>query len=126
MGTLSPDLQRAVVCIAAWVGALLHLPTVTVLSIFQKAIATFPSHHQVLSVGQVEETHATSLLEVALQLPLAAGAEDTWEGVSSGRCHDTASLFRGGLHAAALAVMAHAEVVANLVGHGGCCSNGML
>lgn len=60
----------------------LHLPTVTVLSIFQKAIATFPSHYQVFGVGQVEETHATSLLEVALQLPLAAGAEDTWEGVS--------------------------------------------
>lgn len=43
-----------------------------------------------------------------------------------GRCHDTAALFWGGLHAAALAVVAHAKVVANLVGHGGCCSDGML
>lgn len=59
----------------------LHLPAVTVLSFLQKAIATFPSHHQVLGVGQVEETHPTSLLEVALQLPLAAGAEHAREGV---------------------------------------------
>lgn len=63
----------------------LHLPAVTVFSFLQKAIATFPSHHQVLGVRQVEETHATSLLEVVLQLPLAAGAEHAREGMSARR-----------------------------------------
>lgn len=61
----------------------LHLPAVTVLSVLQKAVATLAAHHQVLGVGQVEETHASSLLEVVLQLPLAAGAEDAREGVAA-------------------------------------------
>lgn len=61
----------------------LHLPAVTVLSLLQKAVATLAAHHQVLGVGQVEETHASSLLEVVLQLPLAAGAEDAREGVAA-------------------------------------------
>lgn len=64
-------------------GPYLHLPAVAVFSFLQKAVATFPSHYQVLGVGQVEETHATSLLEVVLQLPLAAGAEHAREGVSA-------------------------------------------
>ena len=43
-----------------------------------------------------------------------------------GRCHDAATLLRGGLHAAARAVVAHAEIVADFVGHRGGCSDGLL
>lgn len=43
-----------------------------------------------------------------------------------GRCHHAAALLRGGLHAAALVVVAHAKVVADLVGHGGGGSDGVL
>lgn len=42
------------------------------------------------------------------------------------RCHDTAALLRGGLHAAARAVVAHAKIVADFVGHSGSCSDGLL
>lgn len=41
-----------------------------------------------------------------------------------GSRHDTATLGRRGLHAAALDVVAHAEVMANLVGHGGGSTDG--
>lgn len=44
----------------------------------------------------------------------------------SGCCHDTAALLRGGLHTAARAVVAHAKIVADFVGHSGGCSDGLL
>lgn len=47
----------------------------------------------------------------------ATSSADTLSPSGSG--HDAASLSRGGLHAAALAVVAHAEVVPDFVSHGG-------
>lgn len=46
--------------------------------------------------------------------------------VPSGRCHDAAALLLRCLFATAVGVVAEAEAVAYLVGHGGCCANGKL
>lgn len=43
-----------------------------------------------------------------------------------GGSHHAASLLGRGLHAAAVVVVAHAEVVADLVGHGGGGADGQL
>ena len=53
--------------------------TVTLFSIFHKAVATLLAPHQVLHVGHVVETHAPSFLEIAVQVSFAASAENTWE-----------------------------------------------
>lgn len=46
--------------------------------------------------------------------------------VPGGRSHDAASGLGRSLHAAAVGVVAEAEAVANLMGHGGCGANGEL
>lgn len=53
--------------------------TVTLFSVLHKAVATLLAPHQVLHVGHVVETHAPSLLEIAVQVSFAASAENTWE-----------------------------------------------
>lgn len=61
----------------------LSLSTVALLSVLHKAVAALLAPHQVLHVGHVEETHAPPLLEVAVQVPLAAATEDTWERMAA-------------------------------------------
>lgn len=47
-------------------------------------------------------------------------------GSPRGSSHHAASLLRGGFHTAALVVVTHPEVVADLVGHGRCGADGQL
>lgn len=126
MGTLSLLLQGAIIGIAAIIGAFIRFSTIALFSVLHKAITALLASHQVLHVGHVEETHAPSLLEVAIQVTFAAATEDAWERMPSGGSHHTASLLGGGLHTAAIVVMAHTEVVADLMGHGGRSTNGQL
>lgn len=61
---------------------------------------------------------------VPRSLPQPRSPTPSW--VPGSRCHDAAALLRRGLHAAAVAVVAEAEAVTYLVGHGGCSANGEL
>lgn len=68
--------------------------------------------------------------------PLQTASTTCWGGsgavsrphrhLPGGCCHDTAALLWGGLYAAAHAVVAHAEIVADFMGHSGGCSDGLL
>ncbi len=56
-----------------------RLSAITLFSILHETVAALLAPHQVLHVGHVVETHATSLLEVAVQVAFAAATEDAWE-----------------------------------------------
>lgn len=64
----------------------IRLPAVTPLSLFHKTIATLLAPHQVLHVGHVVQTHAPSLLEVAVQVSFTAAAEDSGKRVPEETC----------------------------------------
>lgn len=124
MCTLRLFFQSAIIGVAAVVGAFVRFSAVALLSVFNKTVATLLSSHQVLHVRHVVQTHPPSLLEVAVQVALTAAAEDAREGMTGRSSHHTASLLCGGFHAAAVVVVAHSKVVADLMGHGGSGSDG--
>lgn len=57
----------------------IRFSTITLFSVFHKAITALLAPHKVLHVGHVEEAHASSLLEVAVKITFAAATEDAWE-----------------------------------------------
>lgn len=57
----------------------IRFSTITLFSVLHKAVPALLAPHQVLHVGHVVETHAPSLLEVAVQVAFAAATENTWE-----------------------------------------------
>lgn len=62
-----------------------RLSTVALFSVLHKAIATLLASDQVLHVGHVEKAHSPSLLEVAVQVPFAAAAENSRERMPGSR-----------------------------------------
>lgn len=125
MGTLGPFLQSAVRGIAARVFTFLFLPTVTFFPIFQVPIATPPASIQRPGVWHVREAHPTSRLQIPVQFPPVAPTEHSGERVPSGSCHDAPAIGCTG-RTAMCRIMAHAKVVANLMGHSGSHANGIL
>lgn len=59
--------------------------TVALFSVLHKAVATLFTPNKVLHVGHVVQTHAPSLLEVAVQVSFTAATEDSRERMSAHR-----------------------------------------